>query len=50
MADFTEKLIEHVKKHNVLYDMSHPEYKNVRIKNKVWDQIAKEMGIKHTGK
>ncbi|KAL1516208.1 hypothetical protein ABEB36_000127 [Hypothenemus hampei] len=48
MDDFTEKLIEHVKKYNVLYDMSHADYKNIRIKNKVWDEIAKDMG-KHTG-
>ncbi|KAL1489745.1 hypothetical protein ABEB36_013680 [Hypothenemus hampei] len=48
MEDFTEKLIEHVKKYNVLYDMSHADYKNIRIKNKVWDEIAKDMG-KHNG-
>lgn len=49
MADWTEKLIEYVKQHDVLYNMSHADYKNVRIKNKVWDEIAKQMG-KHTGK
>ncbi|KAL1492365.1 hypothetical protein ABEB36_010623 [Hypothenemus hampei] len=48
MADLTEKLIEYVKQHNVLYDMSHADYKNVRIKNKVWDAIAKEIG-NHSG-
>ncbi|XP_044745535.1 uncharacterized protein LOC123307339 [Coccinella septempunctata] len=40
----TEKLIEEVKRHRELYDMSSPEYKNVRLKNKIWDDIAKEMG------
>lgn len=48
MAELTEKLIEHVK-NVVLYDMSHADYKNIRIKNKVWDEIAKEMG-NYTGK
>lgn len=50
MTDITELLIENVKTHHVLFDLSHPEYKNVRIKNKVWDEIAKNMGLKHTGK
>ncbi|XP_050305347.1 uncharacterized protein LOC126742654 [Anthonomus grandis grandis] len=49
MADFTEEFIEHVKKHDVLFDMAHRDYKNVRIKNKVWDDIAKDMGNHHTG-
>ncbi|XP_028149882.2 uncharacterized protein LOC114343275 [Diabrotica virgifera virgifera] len=26
--------------------MSHPDYKNVRIKNKIWDQIGNELNIK----
>lgn len=35
-----EKLIELVKLHKVLYDLSHPEYKNIRKKNKIWDEIG----------
>ncbi|KAL1488292.1 hypothetical protein ABEB36_015241 [Hypothenemus hampei] len=49
MEDFTEKLIEHVKKYNVLY-MSYADYKNIRIKNKVWDEIAKDMGKHNAAK
>ncbi|XP_028131407.2 uncharacterized protein LOC114327103 [Diabrotica virgifera virgifera] len=41
-----EKLIEIVKKHDIFFDMSHPDYKNVRIKNKIWDQIGNELNIK----
>ena len=40
----TEKLIELVKSHQVLYDMSHADYKNIRIKDKVWSTIANELG------
>ncbi|KAL1492138.1 hypothetical protein ABEB36_012626 [Hypothenemus hampei] len=46
MDNSTEKLIEHVKKHSILFDLSHPEYKNVRAKHKVWDQIAKDMQLR----
>jgi hypothetical protein len=44
---FTEKLIELVKIHPSLYDLSHKDYKNMRKKDKVWEQIgveAKENG------
>ncbi|XP_050311572.1 transcription factor Adf-1-like [Anthonomus grandis grandis] len=40
MNTTTEQLIELIKKHRILYDLSHPEYKNTRIKNKVWDEIG----------
>lgn len=49
MDNFTERLIENVKKHHVLFDLSHPDYKNVRIKNKIWDKIAKDMKLGITG-
>ncbi|KAJ8934440.1 hypothetical protein NQ318_003835 [Aromia moschata] len=44
----TEKLIELVKKYPILYDLSHEEYKNVRKKDKVWEQIGAELN--DTGK
>ena len=40
---FTEKLIELVKIYPILYD-----YKNVRKKDKVWEQIGAE--LKESGK
>ena len=40
---FTEKLIELVKICPILYDVSHEDYKNVRKKNKVWEQIGAEL-------
>ncbi|XP_045482098.1 uncharacterized protein LOC123686145 [Harmonia axyridis] len=35
-----ETLIENVKLHPFLFDVNHPEYKNKRKKNEVWDAIA----------
>jgi hypothetical protein len=40
MSITTEKLIENVKNYKILYDLSHPEYKNKRRKNKTWDEIG----------
>ena len=40
---FTEKLIELVKIYPILYDLSHEDYKNVRKKEKVWEQIGVEL-------
>lgn len=40
MSITTEKLIENVKNYKILYDLSHPEYKNNRRKNKTWDEIG----------
>lgn len=45
--DMTEKLIECVKKRPYLYDTKDPQYKNVAMKVKVWEQIGKE--ISETG-
>uniref|UniRef100_A0A6P7GYP1 Uncharacterized protein LOC114348126 n=1 Tax=Diabrotica virgifera virgifera TaxID=50390 RepID=A0A6P7GYP1_DIAVI len=39
----TEKLIELVKKYPILYDLSHEDYKNIRKKDKIWDEIGQEM-------
>ena len=44
----TEKLIELIKKYPILYDLSHEEYKNVRKKDKAWDEIGEE--LKENGK
>ncbi|KAI4465982.1 alcohol dehydrogenase transcription factor myb/sant-like [Holotrichia oblita] len=48
MENITEKLIEYVKKYNILYDLSHPDYKNNRAKNKIWDEIGDIMKINVT--
>jgi len=40
---FTEKLIELVKIYPILYDLSHEDYKNVRKKDKAWEQIGVEL-------
>ena len=45
---FTEKLIELVKIYPILYDLSYEDYKNVRKKDKVWEQIDVE--LKESGK
>jgi len=37
---FTEKLIESVKIYPILYDLSHEDYKNVRKKDKAWEQMG----------
>jgi len=44
---FTEKLIELVKIYPILYDLLHEDYKNVRKKDKGWEQIGVE--LKKTG-
>lgn len=38
-----EKLIELVRGHSVLYDLSHPNYMNTDFKNIIWAKIAEEM-------
>jgi len=45
---FTEKLIELVKMYPILYDLWHEDYKNVRKKDKAWEQIGVE--LKESGK
>ncbi|XP_018563087.1 uncharacterized protein LOC108904871 [Anoplophora glabripennis] len=39
----TESLIECVKTRPILYDLNHPEYKNVRKKENVWNDIGREL-------
>ena len=39
-----EKLIELVREHRVLYDLSHEDYKNIYKKDKVWNEIGEEIG------
>ncbi|XP_045467019.1 transcription factor Adf-1-like [Harmonia axyridis] len=38
-----QKIIELVRKHPILYDLSHEDYKNIRKKDKIWDEIGKEI-------
>ena len=45
---FTEKLIELVKIYPILYNLSHEHYKNVRKKDKAWEQIGVQ--LKESGK
>ena len=40
---FTEKLIEFVKIYPILYCLSHEDYKNVRKRDKGWEQIGIEL-------
>lgn len=40
----TEILIENVRQHLILYDLSHGEYKNIKKKDKIWDEIALSVG------
>jgi hypothetical protein len=37
----TEKLIEEVKLHSILFDLSHHEYRNIKKKDEVWEQAVK---------
>lgn len=39
----TDKLIELVKKHKILYDFLHVDYKNVKARDEVWVEIGKEL-------
>lgn len=38
-----EKLIELVKNHEFLYDLSHRDYKNTKLKVDTWELIAKNL-------
>lgn len=42
--DQTEKLVEIIKKYSIIYDLTHPDYKNIRKKDKVWEEIGLELG------
>lgn len=44
----TEQLIELVRNHRILYDLAHEDYRNIRKKDNIWDQIGTELG--ETGK
>lgn len=44
-SDNTTDFIEIVKKHDIVYNTHHPDYKNVEVKLKVWSQIAEEIGL-----
>ncbi|XP_065369689.1 serine-rich adhesin for platelets [Calliphora vicina] len=44
-SDNTTDFIDIVKKHDIVYNTHHPDYKNVEIKLKVWTQIAEEIGL-----
>ena len=40
-----ELLIELVKKHKILYDLADEDYKNIRKKDKIWDEIGLELKV-----
>ncbi|XP_005174842.1 mucin-5AC isoform X1 [Musca domestica] len=44
-SDNTSDFIEIVKKHDVVYNTHHPDYKNVEVKLKIWNEIANEIGL-----
>ena len=39
------QLIEFVKKHPVLYDLSHPDHLNAQITRVLWEEIADELDV-----
>lgn len=38
-----EKLIESVRAHVCLYDLGHKQYKNIVLKNALWESIGREL-------
>lgn len=44
-SDNTTDFIEIVKKHDIVYNTHHPDYKNVEAKLKIWTLIAEEIGL-----
>lgn len=40
-----ETLIIEVQKYNILYDTSHPHYKDTNRKDKAWNEIAEVLGV-----
>lgn len=40
---FIEQLMEYVYTYPVLYDLNHKDYKNIRKKDRIWEDIGKEM-------
>jgi hypothetical protein len=41
--ELTEKLIEKVREYVFLYDMGHPDYKNLLKKSEAWREISEEL-------
>ncbi|XP_049792564.1 uncharacterized protein LOC126199679 [Schistocerca nitens] len=41
-----EKLIEAVREHRELYDTKHADYMKVKLKNRIWSDIAKGLNLK----
>lgn len=41
----TERIINEIYKYRLLYDTSHPEYKNNRKKDLVWKEIGEKLGL-----
>ncbi|XP_049809103.1 uncharacterized protein LOC126252273 [Schistocerca nitens] len=41
-----EKLIEAVREHRELYDTKHADYMKVKLKNRIWSDIAKDLNLK----
>lgn len=41
-----EKLIEAVRNEKCLYDVKHPDYVKVKLKDSIWKRIAEELGLK----
>lgn len=41
-----EQLIELVRKHTVLYDTNDASYLKSKLKDEIWNQIAKELNAK----
>lgn len=40
----TEKFIEIVRQYPILYDITNKDYKNIKRKDSIWDDIAKSWG------
>ncbi len=40
-----EKLIIEVQNHTILFDTSHPHYKDTNRKDKAWSEIAEVLGV-----
>lgn len=46
--DDDELLVEEVRNNSVLYDLSHPKYKNIILKDELWKDIS--VKLKKSGK
>ncbi|KAH7944513.1 hypothetical protein HPB52_020663 [Rhipicephalus sanguineus] len=44
-----ELLIDAIKQHPVLFDKSHPRYKEVEFKKELWMKIAADLGVTVSG-